>query len=98
MEEGFKRDSKSLFSYRSNNLCAKRFKLGDNSYNKISVYHKNGKIKEEKNYKNGMLNGNLKHFWENGNLYTTGQYRNNRRTGTWSTYDRKGNLILKEMY
>ena len=98
MEEYFKKESKSLFSYQTNYLCAKRFKLGENSYNKISVYYKNGKIKEEKNYKNGMLNGNLKHFWENGNVHTTGRYKNNKRTGIWSTYNRKGHLILQESY
>tara|TARA_B100000029_G_C17432235_1_gene908292 strand:- start:620 stop:916 length:297 start_codon:yes stop_codon:yes gene_type:complete len=98
LEGDFKRDSKSLFSYRSNNLSAKRFELGDNRYSKISVYYKNGVIKEEKNYKNGMLNGNLKHFWENGSIHTAGQYKNNKRIGIWSTYDRKGKLILTEKY
>ncbi len=45
-----------------------------------------------------MLNGNLKHFWENGSIHTAGQYKNNKRIGIWSTYDRKGKLILTEKY
>ena len=98
-----------LIKYRSNGIKVIKFNIGNNNYDKTMVYYKNGNPQQEKNYKNGNpqqeknykngnLNGNLISYWENGRVHTKGKYQNNHRIGTWKTYDKKGNLVLKENY
>ena len=87
-----------LIKYRSNGIKVIKFNIGDNDYDKTMVYYKSGKPKQEKNYKNGNLNGNLISYWENGKIHTKGKYQNNYRIGKWETYDKKGKLILIENY
>ena len=89
---------KKITIYRSNGIKVTKFDIGDNNYDKTMVFYKNGKPKQEKNYKNGSLNGNLISYWENGNVHTRGQYRKNYRVGTWETYDKKGKLVHSEQY
>jgi len=89
---------KKIVKYRSNGIKVLKFNIGDNNYDKTMVYYKNGKPKQEKNYKNGYLEGNLISYWENGNVHTRGQYRHNKRIGTWETYNKKGKLVLSEDY
>ena len=60
------------------------------------VYFTDSQVKEEKNYKNGLLSGNLIYYWENGNIHTRGKYNQNYRIGKWETFDRRGNLIHSE--
>tara|TARA_Y100000996_G_C22524279_1_gene643757 strand:+ start:195 stop:470 length:276 start_codon:yes stop_codon:yes gene_type:complete len=87
-----------LTKYRSNGIEVIKFNIGNNDYDKTMVYYKSGKPKQEKNYKNGNLNGNLISYWENGEVHTRGKYQNNHRIGTWKTYNKKGKLILTEDY
>jgi hypothetical protein len=47
---------------------------------------------------NGMLNGKYQSFYPDETLKSEGSYANNQRTGIWSIYDKKGNLILKRDY
>jgi len=37
-------------------------------------------------------------FYENGNIYETGNYRNNLKVGEWLVYDTLGNVIEKMEY
>ena len=90
--------NKKLTKYRSNGIKVIKFDIGNNNYDKTMVFYKNGKPKEEKNYKNGSLNGNLISYWENGRIHTKGKYKNNHRTGTWETFDKRGKLLLSEIY
>jgi len=89
---------KRIVKYRSNGIKVLKFNIGDNNYDKTMIYYKSGKPKQEKNYKNGNLEGNLISYWENGNVHTRGKYRNNKRVETWQTYNKKGKLILSEDY
>jgi len=89
---------KKIVKYRSNGIKVLKFNIGDNNYDKTMVYYKSGKPKQEKNYKNGYLEGNLISYWENGNVHTRGQYKSNKRIGTWQTYNKSGKLILSEVY
>ena len=89
---------KKITKYRSNGIKVIKFNIGENNYDKTMIYYKNGKPKQEKNYKNGDLSGNLISYWENGNIHTRGKYQSNRRTGTWRTFNRKGKLLLLEKY
>ena len=87
---------KKIIKYRSNGIKVTKFNIGENNYDKTMVFYKSGKPKQEKNYKNGSLNGNLISYWENGNVHTRGQYRRNYRVGTWETFNKKGKLIHSE--
>jgi len=87
-----------LTKYRSNSIKVIKFNIGSNNYDKTMVFYKNGKPKQEKNYKNGDLNGNLISYWENGRIHTKGKYKNNQRVGIWETYDKRGKLLLTEEY
>lgn len=49
-------------------------------------------------WENGMLNGKYQSFYPDETLKSEGSYTNNQRTGIWSIYDKKGNLILKRDY
>lgn len=49
-------------------------------------------------WENGMLNGKYQSFYPDEILKSEGSYTNNQRTGIWSIYDKKGNLILKRDY
>ena len=87
-----------LTKYRSNGIKVIKFNIGKNNYDKTMVFYKNGKPKQEKNYKNGNLDGNLISYYENGQVHTKGKYKNNYRVGEWTTFDRKGKVLLSETY
>ena len=89
---------KKLTKYRSNGIKVIKFYIGNNNYDKTMIFYKNGYPKQEKNYKNGHLNGNLIHYWENGRIHTKGKYKNNQRIGIWETYDKRGKLLLSEEF
>ena len=89
---------KKIIKYRSNGIQVTKFNIGENNYDKTMIFYKSGKPHQEKNYKNGSLNGNLISYWENGNVHTRGQYERNCRIGTWETFDKRGNLIHSEDY
>ncbi len=88
--------SKKITKYRSGSIKVVKFNIGDNDYDKTTVFYKNGRVKQEKNYKNGELNGNLVSYWDNGLVHTKGQYENNKRIGVWNTYNKRGKLVLSE--
>jgi len=90
--------SNKLTKYRSNGIKVIKFNIGNNNYDKTMVFYKSGTPKQEKNYKNGDLNGNLISYWENGKVHTRGKYEENHRVGTWETYDKKGKLLLTEEF
>ena len=68
-----------------------------NGYYRI-INQKTGRIKLVKHYKNGRVHGKIIYYWDNGQIHLTGQYENMRRTGTWQTYDSKGDLIMEDNY
>ena len=82
--------------YRSSNIKVVKFHIGDNHYDKTTVYYRNGQIKQEKNYKNGKLSGNLISYWDNGLIHIKGKYKKNERIGVWRTFNKKGRLVLSE--
>ena len=68
-----------------------------NGYLKI-INKKTGKLKLVKYYKNGLLNGKIIYYWDNGEIRLTGQYKNMKRIGIWQTYNSSGELILEENF
>ena len=85
-----------VIKYRSNGIKVVKYSIGENDYDKTTVFYKNGRIKQEKNYKNGELNGNLVSYWENGLVHTKGKYKDSKRVGTWKTFSKKGKLLFAE--
>ncbi len=90
--------NKKLTKYRANGIKVIKFNIGENNYDKTMVFYKNGNPKQEKNYKNGNLDGNLISYYENGQVHTKGKYKNNYRVGEWITFDPKGKVLLSETY
>jgi len=88
--------SNKVTKYRSNGIKVVKYIIGDNDYDKTTVYYKNGRVKQERNYKNGLLNGNLISYWENGLIHTKGKYKESKRIGIWKTFSKKGKLLLSE--
>ena len=52
----------------------------------------------EKNYKQGILEGSFKYYWENGNVRVSGKFKNQKRTGRWKNYNKKGEVIFEEKF
>ena len=69
----------------------------ENGLNKI-INTQTGRIKLVKHYKNGLVDGEIIYYWDNGQTRLTGQYKEMRRTGTWTNYDSNGDILLEEQY
>ena len=69
----------------------------ENGLNKI-INTQTGRIKLVKHYKNGLVDGEIKYYWDNGQIRLTGQYKEMRRSGTWTNYDSNGDILLEEYY
>ena len=57
-----------------------------------------GRIKLVKNYKNGLVDGKIIYYWDNGQIRLTGQYKEMCRVGVWTNYDSNGDILLEEYY
>ena len=69
-------------------------KIG-NGLNKI-INAQTGRIKLVKHYKNGLVDGEIIYYWDNGQIRLKGQYKEMCRVGTWKNYDSNGDILLEE--
>ena len=69
----------------------------ENGLNKI-INTQTGRIKLVKHYKNGLVDGKIIYYWDNGKTRLKGQYEEMHRTGTWTNYDSNGDILLEENY
>ena len=69
-----------------------------NEFRRITTHNRSGKIVSIKNYKNNKLSGKIKYYWPNGEVHLKGQYINGMRSGTFTTYSKKGDILLEEKY
>jgi hypothetical protein len=69
----------------------------DTTYNgKIQFFDKiSGQLLKECNYKDGILNGEYKHYYKNGKIMISASYNNDKPNGYGYYYDTSGNLISK---
>lgn len=51
-------------------------------------------IQLEANYKNGLLEGEVKVYTNDGNIYCQGQYTKNKKSGTWKFFG-TGGIVLE---
>ena len=49
-------------------------------------------MKSRNEYRDGVLEGLSAVFRDNGAMYYTGQYRNDKQVGRWEFYNEEGNL------
>ena len=68
-----------------------------NGYYRI-INQKTGRLKLVKHYKNGILNGKIIYYWNNGQIRLIGEYENMKRVGIWQTFNLEGKLIMEENY
>ena len=64
----------------------------------INLYHDNGTLKAERNYKNGKLEGIYRLYYENGKLKLEGSYKDDRMNGLFKRYNEEGELVAEELY
>ena len=69
-------------------------KIG-NGLNKI-INAQTGRVKLVKHYKNGLVDGEIIYYWDNGQIRLTGQYKEMCRVGIWTNYDSNGDILLEE--
>jgi len=67
----------------------------DNGLNKI-INAQTGRVKLVKHYKNGLVDGEIIYYWDNGQIRLTGQYKEMCRVGIWTNYDSNGDILLEE--
>lgn len=60
-------------------------------------YYKNGTLKSEWNFKNGLKDGIQKNYYPNGSISDEREMKNGVDDGFWKIYDRNGKLD-KELY
>lgn len=72
-----------------------------NGWKKYYVKNKSGKesnILLWENYKNGMLNGEITGYYNNGKIFFTGQYEDNARIGEWTLFYETGKKMREGRY
>ena len=76
-------------------LRVKMLKKIENGLNKI-INAQTGRVKLVKHYKNGLVDGEIIYYWDNGQIRLTGQYKEMCRVGIWTNYDSNGDILLEE--
>ena len=61
-------------------------------------YFENGQKNSESNFKNGINNGYSMVWYPSGNVRYFGDYLNGSKTGTWTFYNEKGEVVKTESY
>ncbi len=62
------------------------------------VYFKNGKLKEERNFKMGLRHGKVKTYHESGKLEAEGNFANDKAHGPITTYFENGKIKYKATF
>jgi len=84
--------------YKDGKIESKEDFDGNYNRNGISIsYYKNGNLKNEWKFKNGLKDGIQKNYYPSGILSDEREMRNGIDDGFWKIYDRKGSLD-KELY
>lgn len=62
------------------------------------IYHSNGQLFIEVNYDNGLEQGPVTVFYQNGRLWKKGNYKSGVKDGSWFEYGNNENLRIKSEY
>ena len=61
-------------------------------------YYPNKSYKEERNYKDGKLDGKWVSYWENGQIQTEGNWKDGKQDGKLVVYDKNGQILIERYY
>ncbi|GHN02999.1 hypothetical protein WSM22_44880 [Cytophagales bacterium WSM2-2] len=61
-------------------------------------FYKDSSTHFKVNLKGGFKDGSFKEYHPNGKVKMTGQFKRDKRDGTWRLYDKKGKQIMKRTY
>ena len=62
------------------------------------IWYKNGELKAEVGFENGMFNGDFRSWYVNGQKKAEGKFFNNQRIGKWQLWDSLGTLRVVREY
>ena len=75
---------------------------GQKSYilegNKLTFYLKDGKVKAEGPYENGMMQGEWRFYRATGQLWEIGHFKDDKKDGSWIRYDRDNQVEYDETF
>jgi len=86
---------KSQFHYEENKLLDDKG-LPKNGYQR--EYHSNGKLSSEYFYKNGLIEGEGKYFYEDGTIAEVAPYKNGKLEGELISFYPNGQIFIKWIY
>ncbi|MDR1895446.1 MAG: DUF1801 domain-containing protein [Prevotellaceae bacterium] len=66
--------------------------------NRLTFFHKNGKIKAEGIYENKLMQGEWKFYYTTGQLSQTGTFRNSKKQGPWTRYSKENKLMSQTLF
>ena len=78
-------DSSITITYYQKNINTKKIEI-----DKIELFYKNGKIKEETNYRDNKKNGYSITYFDNGKIELEGKYINGKKNGKWILNEENG--------
>jgi antitoxin component YwqK of YwqJK toxin-antitoxin module len=78
------------------NQTGKEEKIPENGVFKL--YHKNGKLSLEANYKDSKLEGIWKQYYDNGKLWDESNFKDDKQEGISKLYYESGKLMLEANY
>lgn len=85
--------------YEKDTLVAEGFISADGIYNgDWKLYYKNGQLKAEGAYENGVQTGKWIYYFENGRIEQKGTLKENKYVGYWEWYYPNGQLKRTETY
>jgi antitoxin component YwqK of YwqJK toxin-antitoxin module len=62
-------------------------------------FYNNGQIMGKLSYSEpGIIDGEVKYYFENGRIRSKGLWKNNEQVGIWKNYNKNGQLISTETY
>lgn len=66
--------------------------------NRLTYYFKSGAKKAEGVYENDLMEGEWKFYRETGQLWQVGHFLSSRKHGTWTRFDKNGQIEYQEFF
>lgn len=72
--------------------------LIDGRYSHVKMWHSNGQLVHESEYRDGRHHGQTTGYYQNGQLKYRGTYEDGKKTGVWVRYAEDGSLKSESTY
>lgn len=73
-------------------------KIQEQKGDRLTYFFKDGKVKAEGPFLNGLMEGEWKFYRESGQLWQIGNFKNGQKHGSWIRYDKKDGLEYDETF